>query len=113
MAKDVTIRAAIAADLPTLGRLGALLVELHHDLNPNRFIPATPQTEERYGWFLGTQIGKRDVFVLVAESEGSIVGTLTLEWRVSTTWRCEDRPARCTTSWWIRRSAAEASVGSC
>ena len=74
MAKDITIRAATEADVPTLGRLGALLVKLHHDLDAKRFIPATPQTEEGYSWFLGTQVKKRDVIVLVAESEGKVVG---------------------------------------
>lgn len=74
MPKDITIRPAIADDVPVLGRLGALLVRLHHDLDPKRFIPLTAQTEENYGWFLGTQIEKPDVFVYVAETEGKVVG---------------------------------------
>jgi ribosomal protein S18 acetylase RimI-like enzyme len=74
MAKDVTIRGATSDDVPTLGRLGALLVRLHNELDPKRFIPATPQTEENYGWFLGTQINKHDVFIYVAEREGKVVG---------------------------------------
>ncbi|MFL5482047.1 MAG: GNAT family N-acetyltransferase [Gemmatimonadaceae bacterium] len=74
MAKDVTIRGATSDDVPTLGRLGALLVRLHNELDSKRFIPATPQTEENYGWFLGTQINKQDVFVYVAEREGKVVG---------------------------------------
>ncbi len=74
MPNDVTIRAATSNDVATLGRLGALLVRLHHDLDPKRFIPASPQTEENYGWFLGTQIKKRDVILLVAERDGIVVG---------------------------------------
>ena len=74
MAKDITIRAATADDVPTLGRLGALLVRLHNELDSKRFIPATPQTADKYAWFLGTQINKRDVFVNVAESDGKVVG---------------------------------------
>lgn len=74
MAKDITIRDATSDDVPTLGRLGALLVRLHNELDPKRFIPATAQTEENYGWFLGTQIKKPDVFVYVAETEGKVVG---------------------------------------
>ena len=74
MAKEITIRAATTDDVPTLGRLGALLVRLHNELDPKRFIAATPQTEDNYGWFLGTQIKKPDVFVYVAESDGKVVG---------------------------------------
>ena len=74
MANDITIRVATAGDVPALGRLGALLVRLHNELDPKRFIPATAQTEDNYGWFLGTQIDKPDVFVYVAESDGKVVG---------------------------------------
>jgi len=73
-AKDITIRTATSDDVPTLGRLGALLVRLHHELDAKRFIPATPQTADNYGWFLGTQLDKRDVIVFVAEREGEVVG---------------------------------------
>ena len=74
MPKDITIRPATSEDVPTLGRLGALLVRLHHDLDPKRFIPATPQTAENYGWFLGTQVDKQDVIIFVAERDGKVVG---------------------------------------
>ena len=74
MAKEITIRAATTDDVPTLGRLGALLVRLHNELDPKRFIAATPQTEDNYGWFLGTQTKKPEVFVYVAESDGKVVG---------------------------------------
>lgn len=74
MPNDVTIRAATSSDVQTLGRLGALLVRLHHDLDPKRFIPATAQTPENYAWFLGTQIDKRDIILLVAERDGKVVG---------------------------------------
>lgn len=74
MAKDITIRDATSDDIPTLGRLGALLVRLHNELDPKRFIPPTPQTEANYGWFLGTQINKPDVFVYVADNGGEVVG---------------------------------------
>ena len=74
MPKNVTIRAATTDDVPALGRLGAVLVRLHNQLDSKRFIPATPKTEENYGWFLGTQVNNPDVFVYVAESEGKVVG---------------------------------------
>ena len=69
-----TIRPAAPADLPPIGKLGALLVRTHHDFDPERFIPAGPQTEERYASFLGTQLADPNVIVLVAESDGDVLG---------------------------------------
>jgi ribosomal protein S18 acetylase RimI-like enzyme len=70
----VTIRPAAPADLPAIGRLGALLVRTHHDFDPLRFLAATPETEHGYAWFLGRQLDRPDVFVFVAEREGEVIG---------------------------------------
>ena len=70
----VTIRRASPADLPVLGRLGALLVQTHHDFDSQRFIPATPRTEEGYASYLGTQLDKANVVILVAERDGEAIG---------------------------------------
>jgi ribosomal protein S18 acetylase RimI-like enzyme len=73
-AGEVVIRPAGRADLPVLGRLGALLVRLHHAFDPERFmIPATG-LEEGYAWFLGTQLEEDDVVIYVAERAGEVVG---------------------------------------
>ncbi|HEX6944209.1 MAG TPA: GNAT family N-acetyltransferase [Gemmatimonadaceae bacterium] len=72
--RDITIRPATRADIPVIGRLGALLVRTHHDFDPERFIAATPRTEQGYGSFLGSQLDKRDVIILVAEQRGDVVG---------------------------------------
>ena len=74
MTSPVVIRPATRADLTAIGRLGALLVRLHHDFDPQRFIPATPRTEQGYGSFLGTQLEVPDVMVLVAEGDGEVLG---------------------------------------
>ena len=74
MTSPVVIRTATRADLAAIGRLGALLVRLHHEFDPLRFIPATPRTEQGYGSFLGTQLDVPDVIVLVAERDGDILG---------------------------------------
>lgn len=68
------IRPATPEDLPVIGRLGALLVATHHSFDEKRFIPATPNTEEGYASFLGTQLTKPQIVVLVAEKEGKVVG---------------------------------------
>src|SRR3954452_16957139 len=70
----VSIRPAASADVTAIGRLGALLVRLHHELDPDRFIAATPGTEHGYGSFLGAQLAKPSIVVLVAEREGGVVG---------------------------------------
>src|SRR4051812_25975208 len=70
----ITVRRATPSDLPVVGRLGALLVRGHHDFDPQRFIPATPDTERGYAWFLGTQLEEPKTIVLVAEREGKVVG---------------------------------------
>lgn len=70
----VSIRPAAPADFQAIGRLGALLVRMHHDFDPDRFIAATPQTEQGYGSFLGTQLAKPNIIILVAERDGEVIG---------------------------------------
>lgn len=70
----ISIRPAAPADLKAIGRLGALLVRMHHELDPDRFIAATPGTEHAYGSFLGTQLDEPSILVLVAERDGEVVG---------------------------------------
>ncbi len=71
---DVIVRPAVSADLPAIGRLGALLVRMHHDFDPQRFIAASPRTESGYASFIGTQLDNPEVIVLVAESDGEVQG---------------------------------------
>jgi len=71
---SISIRAATRADMHAVGRLGALLVRLHHEFDPQRFMAASTQTEHGYGSFLGTQLSDPDVIVLVAERDGEVVG---------------------------------------
>jgi ribosomal protein S18 acetylase RimI-like enzyme len=71
---SVDIRPAVPADLPAIGRLGALLVRTHHDFDPERFIAATPQTEHRYASFLGTQLDEPNVVILVAVRDSEVLG---------------------------------------
>ena len=70
----VTIRPATAADVRAMGRLGAVLVQTHHDFDAARFIAATPRTEHGYASYLGSQLAKRDIIILVAEDDGDVLG---------------------------------------
>jgi ribosomal protein S18 acetylase RimI-like enzyme len=71
---DITIRSATAADVKALGRLGAVLVEAHYEFDRLRFIAPAPQTADRYGAFLGTQLDTPSVVVHVAERDGQVLG---------------------------------------
>jgi ribosomal protein S18 acetylase RimI-like enzyme len=68
------VRHATSTDLPTLGRLGALLVQEHHDFDAQRFLAASDRTPGRYASFLGSQLGDPDVVLLVAESDAGVIG---------------------------------------
>src|ERR671920_437022 len=71
---EIAVRPATGPDLPALGRLGALLVRTHHDLDPARFIAATRHTEQAYASYLGSQLQDPAVLVLVAERSGNVLG---------------------------------------
>jgi ribosomal protein S18 acetylase RimI-like enzyme len=71
---NVTIRPAAQADMKAVGRLGAMLVQEHYDFDNDRFIRPTSDSPQRYGQFLGTQLDRDNIIVLVAESEGKVVG---------------------------------------
>jgi ribosomal protein S18 acetylase RimI-like enzyme len=47
---------------------------VHHDFDRERFIAATPQTEQAYASFLGTQLGEPHVVILVAEHDHEVIG---------------------------------------
>ena len=68
------VRRATPADLPRVGRLGALLVGEHHDFDPRRFLAAGRRTPDDYASFMGTQLEDADVAVLVADDGGDVVG---------------------------------------
>src|SRR5574341_1696343 len=70
----IIVRPATAADLPRVGRLGALLVEAHYNLDAKRFLATQPRMPLDYASFLATQLGKPDVAVLVADENGDVIG---------------------------------------
>lgn len=74
VALSIIIRPPTTGDFPILGRLGALLVRLHHEFDRERFIAATPQTEDLYASFLESQIDDPRIVILVAELDGKVVG---------------------------------------
>jgi ribosomal protein S18 acetylase RimI-like enzyme len=74
MSDAIVIRRATKADLPALGRLGALLLRTHYDFDSQRFMAPGSGSDQGYAWFLGTQLRDDEVIVLVAEQQGAIAG---------------------------------------
>lgn len=71
---DVIIRPATPADMAQVGRLAALLVAMHHEFDPARFIAATPRTAQGYASWLRSQLRVPDVVVLVAARGDEVLG---------------------------------------
>jgi ribosomal protein S18 acetylase RimI-like enzyme len=68
------IRPATPTDITAIGKLGALLVQTHHDFDPKRFLPVTSRTAEGYGAFLGSQLDEPNIIILVSERDGAVLG---------------------------------------
>lgn len=68
------IRRATRADLPALGRLGALLMRTHYGFDPDRFMAPGSDPESGYSSFLATQVVDEDVVVFVAERGNAVIG---------------------------------------
>jgi ribosomal protein S18 acetylase RimI-like enzyme len=71
---NIEIRRATRADLPALGRLGALLMRTHYAFDAHRFLPPGDTPEEGYAWFLGTQLTQQDTAIFVAERQSAVIG---------------------------------------
>lgn len=70
----MTIRRATEADAPALGRLGALLMRVHHDFDAQRFLSPGRDPSAGYARFLAGQLHDPDVVVFVAERNGGVIG---------------------------------------
>ena len=70
----IAVRNARPDDELALGRLGALLVAVHHAFDADRFIAPGPGSERGYGRYLVSQIGREEVILLVAERDGAVLG---------------------------------------
>ena len=68
------VRRATSADIPRIGRLGALLVEEHNDFDPQRFLAARNRTPADYGNFLSAQLDDPTIAILVADDRGDVIG---------------------------------------
>ncbi|SRR6266568_1127095 len=69
-----SIRPATSADLPRIGKLGAILVETHHEFDARRFLAVRNRTAEDYAAFLGSQLADADIVIFVADDNGDVIG---------------------------------------
>jgi ribosomal protein S18 acetylase RimI-like enzyme len=69
-----TIRNAEPRDLPSLGRLGALLMQTHYAFDRDRFLEPHSHAELGYASFLGNVLDSTDDCVFVADDGSAIVG---------------------------------------
>jgi ribosomal protein S18 acetylase RimI-like enzyme len=72
--REISIRPASPADVGAIGRLGADLVRLHHELDAKRFLEATARTEHGYASYVRSQLANHEIIVLVAERGGEVLG---------------------------------------
>ena len=68
------VRRAEPADLPHLGRLGALLLDEHHAFDTRRFLAPGQWTPADYASYFGAQLGDPNSIILVAVDQGEVVG---------------------------------------
>ena len=68
------VRPATPADLPGLGRLGALLLEEHYAFDPRRFLAPGQWTPADYASYFGAQLGDPNSIVLAAVDGGEVIG---------------------------------------
>jgi GNAT superfamily N-acetyltransferase len=71
---ETVIRLANESDLPTLGRLGATLMETHYLFDQARFMAPAANSSEGYARFLRSQLKEKDVVIYIAERAGTIIG---------------------------------------
>ena len=96
-----TVRRAEQRDLESLGRLGAMLVQVHYAFDPQRFIAPIKGIEHGYASFLGSRLGSSDDCIFVAEQNGAVIGYVfaaivigTAAWRERARPRPRRRPAQ-------------------
>ena len=71
---NVAIRNAEPRDLPSLGRLGAMLMRTHYAFDQRRFLTPGEGAERGYASFLGSVLNSADGTVFVADGNGTILG---------------------------------------
>jgi ribosomal protein S18 acetylase RimI-like enzyme len=67
------VRDATEADLDAMAEMAGALAQLHHDLDPKRFM-LVPDVVRGYRWWFGKELASKEAILLVAEHDGRIEG---------------------------------------
>jgi ribosomal protein S18 acetylase RimI-like enzyme len=70
----LNIRPARREDLPALGRMGAALMRVHYEFDPQRFLAPHDGADKGYASFLGSMLDNADSVIFVAEVEEGVAG---------------------------------------
>ncbi|MCC6877555.1 MAG: GNAT family N-acetyltransferase [Sandaracinaceae bacterium] len=70
---SLIVRPCVEHDLDRVSELAANLVRYHHEIDPQRYL-LQPRVREGYRWWLGQELEKPNVVLLVAEHESKIDG---------------------------------------
>jgi ribosomal protein S18 acetylase RimI-like enzyme len=70
----MVIRKATRDDRAALGRLGALLMDVHYNFDRRRFLEPGVNASAGYARFLISQLDDPDSMIFVAEVDGAVVG---------------------------------------
>ena len=70
----MVIRKATRADRDALGRLGALLMDVHYNFDRRRFLDPGADASEGYARFLVSQLNHHDSVIFVAEIDDVVAG---------------------------------------
>lgn len=73
MSEPFVVRPAQSSDLAAVGALGAKLVHLHHTFDAARFF-VPERVAEGYAWWLGEELARAEVVVLVAMRGDQLLG---------------------------------------
>lgn len=74
MDKSFVVRRATPADLPAIGDLGGLLMQVHHQFDAQRFMAPGSDPARGYSAFLGGELDDDSVAVFIAEQRGHVLG---------------------------------------
>jgi ribosomal protein S18 acetylase RimI-like enzyme len=74
MDKSFVVRRATPADLPAIGDLGGLLMQVHHQFDAQRFMAPGHDPARGYSAFLGGELDDDSVAVFIAEQRGHVLG---------------------------------------
>jgi ribosomal protein S18 acetylase RimI-like enzyme len=72
--RGMVIRKATGGDRDALGRLGALLMDVHYNFDRRRFLEPGAEASPGYARFLVSQLDDPDSVIFVAELDGAVIG---------------------------------------